>query len=69
MGKNYTPHAGNEQGNTEAKKKTACRGPVHAPPHWLQAGPPLSTKLSFPAQIQRGQVLNLATRVKRAKNV
>ena len=42
-------------------------GRVHAPPHWLQAVPPLTTKLSFPAQIRRCQVLNLATRVKNAK--
>jgi ATP-dependent phosphoenolpyruvate carboxykinase len=39
-------------------------GRVHAPPHWLQAVPPLTTKLSFPAQIRRGQVLNLATWVR-----
>ena len=41
----------------------ASGGRVHAPPHWLQAVPPLTTKLSFPAQIRRGQVLNWATRV------
>ena len=34
------------------------------PPRWLQAVPPLTTKLSFPAQIRRCQILNLAMRVK-----
>lgn len=34
-------------------------GRVHAPPHWLQAVPPLTAKLNFPAQIRRGQVLNV----------
>ena len=44
-------------------------GRVHAPPHWLQAVPPLTTKLSFPAQIRRCQVLNLATREKKINAV
>ena len=34
---------------------------VHAPPHRLQAVPPLTTKLSFPAQMRRDQVLNLGS--------
>ena len=40
------------------------RARVHAPLHWLQAVPPLTTKLTIPAQKRRCQVLNLATRVK-----
>ena len=39
-------------------------GRVHASPHWLQAVQPLNTKLSFPAQIRRCQVLNFAARMK-----
>ena len=39
-------------------------GRVHAPPHWLQAVPPLISKFSFPAQTRRCRVLNLARRVK-----
>jgi hypothetical protein len=42
---------------------------VHAPPHWLQAVPPLTTKFSFPAQIRRCQVLDFATRVKGMINI
>ena len=50
--------------NADSKGRALSLGRVHAPPHWLQAVPPLTTKLSFPAQIRRCQVLNLATRVK-----
>jgi hypothetical protein len=37
------------------------RGRVHASPHWLQAVPPHTTKLSFPAQNRRCQVLKFGT--------
>ena len=36
--------------NADSKGCALSRGRVHAPPHWLQAVPPLTTKLSFPAQ-------------------
>ena len=54
--------------NADSKGRALSPGRAHAPPHWLQAAPPLTTKLSFPAQIRRCQVHNFATRVKNANH-
>ena len=48
--------------NADSKGRALSTGRLHTPPHWLQAVPPLPTKLNFPAQIRRGQVLNSAAR-------
>ena len=51
--------------NADSKGRALSGGRVHAPPHWLQAVPPLTMKLSFPAQKRRCEVINTEAKVKR----
>ena len=53
-----------KHGRVSNNASTPRRDRVHAPPPWLQAVPPLTTKLSFPAQIRRCLVISLVARVK-----